>query len=62
MAEERKNVETESAFNQELARLDQNEALDLLASVIKSQAARHLMSPGMFVEALRARVVGDKPA
>ena len=57
MAEERKNVETESAFNQELARLDQNEALDLLARVVKSQAERHLQTPAIFVEALRTRVV-----
>ena len=57
MAEERKNVETEFAFNQELERLDQNETLDLLARVIKSQAARHLQTPAIFVEALRTRVV-----
>ena len=35
MAEERKNAETEPAFNQELARLDQNEGMNVVQLAIR---------------------------
>ena len=58
MSGQTKHAELESVLNQQLAELDQNDTLDLLASVIKEQAARHLQASAIFVEALRKRI-GD---
>ena len=61
MAEERKkNVETVSAFNQELARLDQNEALDLLASVRYQIPSRAVLDEPRIVRRSAARSGGGR--